>query len=195
MGLKAYAIHAGVFCTMACGAAAAVAQDGASKEAAWRDYTYPADAFVIAAPVEPKQLQRTLRVFGGSAEGHIYAVKAGDKGALIVFVAQRQPSDQRSDQDVLDQARVGVLTTAHAIVSVQAKETIGDHRGAQIELEAVDGNGAHKRVRDRIFVVGRRLYQLMAITSAGEPLPADSERWFASFRLVNDSDALRPSLR
>jgi hypothetical protein len=186
---------AGFICTIACWGAAAVAQDGAAKGAAWKDYSYPDDAFVIAAPAEPKVSREMLRVFGGSASAHIYTVKGGEQGALIVVVEDRQPADQRSDQDVLEQARLGVLATAHAIVTVQQNRTLGDHRGAQIDLEAADSGGARKRVRDRFFVVGRRLYQIMAIGPAGDPLPADAERWFASFRLANDGDGLRPSLR
>jgi hypothetical protein len=186
---------AGLVCALACWGTAAVAQNDAVKARAWKEYAYPNDAFVIAAPAEPKLSREPLRVFGGSANAHIYAVKGGEQGALVVLVEDRQPSDQRSDQDVLEQARLGVLATAHAIVTVQQNRTLGDHRGAQIDLEAVDSNGARKRVRDRFFVVGRRLYQIIAIGPAGDPLPADAERWFASFRLANDGDGLRPSLR
>ncbi len=183
---------AGFVCTIAYCGAAADAQNSAAKGAAWKDYSYLDDAFVIAAPTEPKVSRELLRVFGGSTNAHIYTVKGGEQGAFIVVVEDRQSSDQRSDQDVLEQARLGVLATAHAIVTVQQNRTLDDHRGAQ---KAVDSGGARKRVRDRFFVVGRRLYQIMAIGPSGDPLPADADRWFASFRFGNDGDGLRPLLR
>jgi len=155
----------------------------AAEDALWKEFVYPGDDFAISAPDEPKFENKTIHTAGGSAEAHIYAMPTGGKGAFMV-VHGRQDSDQRSDQEVLDEARVGVLREANAMVLVQSNVSLGPYRGAQLELRSTTTDGKTKRVSDRFYIVGRKLYQLVALAPAGEPLPAASERWFDSFRLL-----------
>ena len=170
--------------------AAAAAEIGRPNDDAWNDYIYAADAFAISAPVAPTLEKQNVRVAGGSVEAHVYTVPGVDNGAFMVFVVMRDASDQRSDREVLDEARIGALRAANAIVIVQSNITLGRYRGSQIDLDTQSGQpaGKSKRIRDRFFVVGRRLYQLMAVAPAGEPLPVGTGRWFDSFRLVGEGD-------
>ena len=185
MGRFALALFAVMGCALFSIAATATAEDSALRGSAWNDYVYSDDQFAMSAPVVPTVEKQSTRVAGGSAEAHTYTMSMGDSGAFMVFVVMRNASDQRSDQEVLDQARIGALRAANAVVMVQSNATLGPYRGSQLDLES-SGNAAKKRMRDRFFVVGRRLYQLMSIAPAGESLPADTERWFDSFRLVGD---------
>jgi hypothetical protein len=160
--------------------AAAAAQGGP-----WKDYVYSDDAFAISSPVVPTVEKQKVRLTGSSAEARVYTMPVGESGAFMVFVVTRDASDQRSDQQVLDEARVGALRAAHAIVLVQSNITLGRYRGSQIDLQASEAEGK-KRMRDRFFVVGRTLYQLMAIAPAGQPLPVGTGQWLDSFRLVGE---------
>lgn len=171
-----------------CLTAAAIAQAGGSNGDAWNDYIYSGDAFAISAPMTPTYAKQKVRVAGGSVEAHVYTVPAADNGAFMVFVLMRDASDRRSDQRVLDEARIGALRAANALVIVQSNIMLGPYRGSQIDLDTQNGeaSGKNKRIRDRFFVVGRRLYQLMAVAPAGEPLPVGTGRWFDSFRLVGE---------
>ncbi len=160
----------------------------AAQDSAWSDYIYSGDEFAISAPVAPKLEQQKLRIAGNRADAHIYTMPAGGSGAFMVFVTPRDASDRRSDQQVLDEARIGALRAANAIVLVQSNITLGPYRGSQIDLQTQNGeaSGKNKRIRDRFYVVGRRLYQLMAIAPAGEPLPVGTGRWLDSFRLIGE---------
>jgi hypothetical protein len=168
--------------------AAGAAESGRPNDGAWNDYIYSADAFAISAPVAPTLEKQKVRIAGGSFEAHVYTVPGVDNGAFVVFVVMRDASDQRSDREVLDEARIGALRAANAIVIVQSNITLGPYRGSQLDLDTQSGEaaGKNKRIRDRFFVVGRRLYQLMAVAPAGEPLPVGTGRWFDSFRLVGE---------
>jgi len=164
---------------LAGGAVAAAAEDGN-----WKEYVYPGDDFAISAPAEPSLEKRTIHAAGGDSEAHVYAMPAGKNGAFMIVVNSRSDSDRRTDQEVLDEARVGVLREANAMVLVQSNVSLGRYRGAQLELESTEPGGKNKRVSDRFFVVGRKLYQLMALATPGYALPPDTERWLDSFRLV-----------
>jgi hypothetical protein len=166
------------------------AADSASAGDAWNDYVYAVDGFAISAPVAPILEKQNIHAANGTTEGRMYAIQTGDDNAFIVSVIARGDADQRSDQQVLDEARMGALRRANAIVLVQSNISLGPYRGSQIDLETQNGEaaGTNKRIRDRFFVVGRRLYQLMAVAPTGEPLPVGTGRWFDSFRLVGEGN-------
>ena len=44
------------------------------------------------------------------------------------------------------------------------------------------------QVRSRYYVVGRKMYHLLAIAPIGEPFPNDADRWLKSFRLTTAGD-------
>lgn len=158
----------------------------AAQERAWKEYVYPEDRFAIFAPAEPKREAQRIRVPGGTSTAHIYSVEAGEDRALMVFVYLRHRADRRTDREVREEAGAGALQSVKGKLTAQSELVLGRYRGSLIELEAQNPEIARKnhRIRNQYFVVGRRLYQLMAIAPAGEALPADTERWFKSFRLI-----------
>jgi hypothetical protein len=158
----------------------------AAQDNAWKEYAYPEDDFAISAPAEPKLDKETIRVVGGTSAAHIYSVAAGDSGAFMVFVYLRHRLDRRGEKEVQDQAREGALRSVNGKLTAQSEAAIGIYRGSQIELDSQHPEIARKNhhIRNRFYVVGRRLYQLMAIAPSGQALPADTDRWFKSFRLV-----------
>jgi hypothetical protein len=158
----------------------------AAQANAWKEYVYPADDFAISAPAEPKLEKQAIRVVGGTSSAHIYSVAAGEREAFMVFVYLRHRLDRRSEKEVQEQARAGALRSVNGKLTTQSDSNLGVYRGSQIELESQHPEIARKnhRIRNRFYVVGRRLYQLMAIAPAGDALPAETDRWFKSFRLV-----------
>jgi hypothetical protein len=161
----------------------------AAQDAAWKEYVYPEDDFAVSAPAEPKLEKQTIRVVGGTSSAHIYSVSAGERGAFMMFVYLRHRTDRRSEKEVQEQARAGALRSVNGKMTAQSELALGIYRGSQLELESQHPEIARKnhRIRNRFYVVGRRLYQLMALSPAGEALPADTDRWFKSFRLVRGS--------
>jgi hypothetical protein len=171
---------------LAIGAVSGSAAIAAAQDKAWKEYVYPEDNFAISAPAQPRVEKQTIRVVGGTSLAHIYSVSAGEHGAFMVFVYRRHRSDRRSEKEVEEQARAGALRSVSGKLTAQSEAALGIYRGSQIDLESQHPEVSRKnhRIRNRFYVVGRRLYQLMAISPAGEALPAETDRWFKSFRLV-----------
>jgi hypothetical protein len=161
----------------------------AGQERAWKEYVYADDHFAISAPAEPKRETQRIRVVGGSSTAHIYSVTADDKGAFMVFVYLRNRADRRTERQVREDAGTGAVQSVKGKLTAKSEVLLGRYRGSLIELESQIPEIARKshRVRNQYYVVGRRLYQIMAIAPAGEPFPAESDRWFKSFRLIRGS--------
>jgi len=61
--------------------------------------------------------------------------------------------------------------------------TVEGYEGTEIEILMVE-EGVEVVVTNRLFMVGRRLYQIMAGTRAAEPMPVETQRFIDSFKLL-----------
>jgi hypothetical protein len=156
-----------------------------AQERTWKEYVYPDDHFAISAPEEPKRDSQRIRVVGGTSTAHIYSIAADEHGAFMVFVYLRHRSDRRPERDVRQEAGSGALRSVKGKLLAEAELALGRYRGAELDVEEPgEAAGKGHRIRNRYYIVGRRVYQLMVIAPAGERFPAETERWFKSFRLV-----------
>jgi len=166
-------------------AAASLAQtDG------WQEYVYTGDGFAIAAPSEPARNAQPIYVTGGTADAHVYTSAAGSNAALMLFVFERHNNDRRSVQQIHAQAQDDALGPVKGKLRARTELALGKYRGAELEFEAQHPDLEMKthQVRSRYYVVGRKIYHLLAIAPVGEPFPTDADRWFKSFRLTTAAD-------
>jgi hypothetical protein len=156
----------------------------------WKEYVYTGDGFAIAAPSEPARNSQPIYVTGGTADAHIYSSAAGSNAALMLFVFERHNNDRRSVQQIHAEAQDGALGPVKGKLRARTELALGKYRGAELEFEAQhpDLDTKTHQVRSRYYVVGRKIYHLMAIAPVGEPFPSDADRWFKSFRLTTAAD-------
>jgi hypothetical protein len=156
----------------------------------WKEYTYTSDGFAISAPAEPTRSSQPIYVSGGTADAHTYTSAAGSKTALMLFVYERHRSDRRSLQQIHAHAQEGALGSVNGKLRARSELTLGKYQGAELEFEAQhpDLDAKTHQVRSRYYVVGRKMYHLLAIAPIGEPFPTDADRWFKSFRLTTAAD-------
>jgi hypothetical protein len=146
----------------------------------WKEYVYPQDGFSVSAPVTPKmEREKAQSAIGGNVELHYYGITLpGDSGFMVV-VSPLLAHDQRSPQQVLAEAKKGAVDSVNGKLISETPAPLGGNPGIQIEFEAGDHHA-----RNRYYVVGRKLYQLASLAPQGKPIPADTDRFFGSFRLV-----------
>jgi hypothetical protein len=156
----------------------------------WKEYVYTGDGFAIASPVEPARSSQPIYVTGGTADAHIYTGAAGSDTALMLFVYERHNSDKRSLQQIHAQAQEGALGSVNGKMRARSDLALGKYQGAELEFEAQHPELDTKthQVRSRYYVVGRKIYHLLAIAPIAQPFPTDAERWFKSFRLTTAAD-------
>jgi hypothetical protein len=168
----------------------ALASMAAAQTDNWKEYVYIGDGFAVAAPSEPGRSSQPIYVPGGTADAHIYTSATGSNTALMLFVFERHSKDRRSTQQIHAQSQEGALGAVKGKLRTRSELTLGKYQGAELEFEAQhpDTDTKTHQVRSRYYVVGRKIYQLMAVAPIGEPFPADTERWFKSFRLTTAAD-------
>jgi hypothetical protein len=173
------------FCGLiALGATAALA------ETPWQEYVYADDGFAISAPAEPSQEQFPIYVVGGTANAHVYSIAASGDSEFMVYIFKRHPDDKRSEVQFHEHAQQGAVGAVKGKLHAKSELALGNYRGAEMEFESQHGEADRKNhhVRSRYYLVGRLVYHLMAVAPVGQPLPADTNRWFASFRLIKTAD-------
>jgi len=166
---------AGVFVVLFCATFAFPLQT-----AEWKDYPYASDGFVVSSPSQPAMSKQTVKSAAGDVEIHFYAISlTGDKG-LMICANTLHPDDRRTPQQILNETKLGAASAVKAKITSETPISIAAYPGVQIDFEAEKYHG-----RSRIYSVGRLLYQIMAVTPTGQPLPNEAARFYDSFRLLN----------
>jgi hypothetical protein len=168
----------------------AAATAAAAQTDTWKEYVYPGDGFAMSAPSEPEVTSQPIYVAGGTADAHVYTIAAWPDTALMLFIFQRDRADRRTMAQFHEQAREGSLGVVNGKLRKRLDVTLGKFTGVELEFEAQHPElDAHThQVRSRYFVVGRKIYHLIAIAPLDGPFPEDADRWFKSFRLTGAAD-------
>ena len=146
----------------------------------WKEYAYPQDGFSISAPVTPKiEREKAQAAVGGNVELHYYGITLAGNSGFMVVVSPLLPNDDRNPQQVLEDAKKGAIDSVNGKLVSESPTSMENYPGIQIEFDT--GN---QHSRNRYYVVGRRLYQLAALAPRDKPIPAGTDRFFSSFRLI-----------
>ncbi len=145
----------------------------------WQEYVYANDGFAISAPSKPMTETSTVNSPFGPVEMHFYSIPMENDSGFMAIASELHPSDTRTPQQVLENARDGAVASVNGKLLSQAPVSLDNKPGLQIE---VDTGKYHSRIR--YYFAGRILYQLMSIAPLGQPLPAETARFVDSFHFV-----------
>ena len=163
---------------MVCAPVAAAAQGGD-----WKEYVYPADGFAISAPKQPTVKTETVgNAPGGPVEAHSYTIDIGDDTVFMVIANNRHPNDPRTAHQALIEAKNGAVRSAYAKIDTETPVSFGSDPGIDIRFTAEKYHG-----EARYYLINRTLYQLYSISPVSMPLPAGTDRFYQSFRLIPSS--------
>jgi hypothetical protein len=147
----------------------------------WREYAYPADAFSVAFPAEPKAETVTYQTADGrAAEARVYWVS--QDGGLFRMTVADLPDPALQESAVLDHA-VQMLVQGRTI-KVDIPHRISRVYGRQLSLVGADGSTSTVAV----FFHKRRLYQIEGTVLPGTASAAsDAIRFQQSLAFTDDS--------
>jgi len=154
---------------------------GPAAAQSWKEYTYPADAFSVAFPADPKVETTSYRAADGRpVEARVYSVSL-DGGVFRMTVADL-PDPAMQETAVLDHA-VKTLSQGGEI-KVDIPHRISRVYGRQLSIAAADGS----RSSVAVFYHKRRLYQIegMALPMGGNAT-SDAIRFQQSLVFTDDS--------
>lgn len=156
---------------------------GFQEPAKWERFNSPEGRFNILMPKKPEVEVKdvdsaigklTLYAYSASTVTGYYLVSYGDYPVEPKDVAQREK--------VLDGVRSGVLNGLEAKMDSEKKITLGEHPGREFTA-AKNVQGSDVVFNWRIFLVGRRLYQLAVVTQKGDAASPDIAKFLTSFDL------------
>jgi hypothetical protein len=150
----------------------------ASYAQSWIEYSYPSDGFAISGESAPAPSTQTAQTKVGPVPTRIWTWDFS--ATAVVLAVNDYPSVNASVQEVLDNA-AGGEASAWKGGHIVSKTPIVFQGVSGLEC-VIDGDEFHGR--SRLFFRGLRLWQIISLSATGQPLYAQTDRMFASFRFV-----------
>ena len=152
---------------------------GAQAPAGWVKFSPPGAHFSVLLPSEPKEDTQTSQSPHGPYTTHLFSAVSADREVYLVGWVDYDPKFNFGVQAELEANRDNFIKSAQARLLGTTPIKLGAHPGIEFKAELP----GRADVVSRVFVVGRRPYQLIALTPAGRGPSANVERFFSSFRV------------
>ena len=157
---------------------------GGSGGGDWQTFEASDGGFVVSMPGKPVKNQESLATAVGPLESYsyIYAPSRGKTSFGVDYADYPREVVARNDPErVIDSARDALVTKVRGRLLRQGGIAVDGNPGRELDVALTDG----QFVRARIFLVGQRQFQVVAVTPDERTGAADATRFLDSFRLRN----------
>lgn len=157
---------------------------GARESAsAWTRLT-PSDAgFSVSMPGKPEPQTRVESLPDGSKlEHHVYFAEAKPSSYVVNYNDLDYDVDPSKVAKLFDDVRDEGVRARHSKVVEEKDIQLDGHPGRE-RLEELDGAGGPVILKFRVYLVGRRLYTLMASGPKNADTAAHADKFLVSFRV------------
>lgn len=161
-------------------AVAVVAQVGGSKSE-WKPFASPKGQYTVSMPAKPVEKRRVLAISGKTVD----LVTSSARKGVASYSAAYADLGGADPEVAMKAARDDVISQTRGELKEEAPATLGDNPGRELSIEipkkVVAGGAA---ARARIYVVGGRLYTLVATVPAAraDAMADEVNGFFDSFR-------------
>jgi hypothetical protein len=155
----------------------------------WKTFTSREGKYKALLPSGAKTKTQSVKTEIGPVK--VVTTEAALEGTHYMVVYADYPADRFKDADpdkVLDGVRGGAVKEAKGKLVSEKKITLGKarHPGRDLLIETLDGKA---RVRQRIYLVRNRLYQILAIGTEEAVKARTVDKFHESFTLTERPDA------
>jgi hypothetical protein len=178
-----------LFSTIVLLALAAFPLSGRAQEAAWQKFHSPEGRFSALFPGKVKEEVTTISTPAGPVTFHFYSVEQ-QQGFYGVGYSDYSvdPVAARGLDSVLNITRDAAVANVKGKLLSEQPVDIQGHHGREVTILTHNGTASLKA---RFFMVGSRMYELMAGSSTRMFITGDLDRFFGSFTLdppLSDSE-------
>ena len=145
----------------------------------WVKFSPPGSYFNVMLPSEPKENKQTTQSPNGPYTTYLYTCVGADRELYLVGWVDYDPKFKFGVQAELEANRDNFVKNVKARLLSTTPIKLGTHPG--IEFKAVIDGKAD--IVSRVYIVGRRPFQLILLTPTGLDSSAASGRFFSSFKL------------
>jgi len=158
---------------------AALSARAQAPAAGWVKFSPPGSPFTVLLPSQPKESKQSANSSAGPYTTYLYNCVDADNVIYLVGWVDYDPSFKFGVQAELEANRDNFVKNVKARLLSTTPVKLGTHPG--IEFKAVlDGKAD---IVSRVYIVGRRPYQLIMLTPTGLDSSAARQRFFSSFKL------------
>ncbi|MFN4259073.1 MAG: hypothetical protein ACK4RK_07225 [Gemmataceae bacterium] len=145
----------------------------------FKEFSSAAGRFKVQMPGAPKE--SSLDVAGTTAK--LFLVEVNDSAYLASYADMPIPANEGAEQTQmrLDGAVQGMVTNVNGKLTKETKIKLGQYPGRAVEAELPQANGY---LRARIYMVDRRLYQLVIAGDKQTVYSKDAEKFLGSLVLI-----------
>lgn len=140
--------------------------------------------FSIRLPAAAERSEHTVPTAAGDLQVITWLLATDDAAVALMYSDAPAGAEQPPPEETLDRARQGALAKAQAELVREEKVTLEGPGGKRWPGRTFTGRSDQGVAYDcTIYLVGRRLYQLIAVHRAEEPIPPAHAEMVASLRL------------
>ena len=151
----------------------------AQAPAEWVKFSPAGSPFTVMLPSEPKESKQTSESPNGPYTTYLFTSASPEREIYLIGWVDYDPKFNFGVQAELEANRDNFVKNVKAKLLSTTPIKLGTHPGIEFKAE-LEGKAD---IVSRVYIVGRRPYQLIAVTPAGSDSSANRERFFASFRL------------
>ena len=151
----------------------------AQTPAGWVKFSPAGSPFTIMMPSEPKEDKKTTEDPSGPYTTYLYSSITPEREIYLAGWVDYDPRFKFTVQAELEANRDNFVKSIKATLLGTTPIKLGTHPGIEFKAE-IPGRAD---IVSRVYIVGRRPYQLIMVTPAGRDSSANRERFFSSFRV------------
>jgi hypothetical protein len=154
------------------------ARASAQETPAWTKFSSPEGRFAVMMPGQPLREEESKQTLAGKVVMRFFTV-GSPQGIFVVAYADYPMGNVKQELDAnRDSFLRGMQATLVSESDIKLQENPGREIRATREKLAI---------RSRIYIVGTRYYQVMAITPATLPAGLEADKFLTSFELLTSA--------
>ncbi len=165
---------------------ASCAPASAPSGTAWKTFAPDGAGFSVLMPAVPERDRRYAKNEGGTIETNVYTHLLADGGVYTIVDQILPPGTDLSASvdNVLDDAAKRQVYSASGEIVSQQKVFLSGHPGRRVEAtvpeSAIPGGAV---LKGRLYLVGHRLYEIIAVVPKADAGSPDTDRFLDSFQI------------
>lgn len=151
------------------------------QQTTWEKFSSSEGAFSALMPGTPTQQVRTAKTSSGLVDAYMFLVERRDVAYVVAYSDYPNPMIQAGTPKlILDGARDGAVANVQGKLVRESVISLDGHQGRELQIESPGGKVT---VTARLFLVDRRLYQVMVLMHNDKASSEDVNKFLDSFRI------------
>lgn len=167
----------------AAAAAVLVLASGCHHKTEWQTFSPPGGNFSVLMPGTPADKSHPQNTAAGVVTSHLYIYTSKDAAYAVSYIDRPAARDAGDTEKWLDTVRdAEVAKSGGKLLAAASLKLSNGAPGREIQVTLSQGDGKHA-MRDRLYLVDHRLYQVLIVLPQDELDAADTEKFLDSFKV------------